>query len=86
MIMKTLPLQEKVTRIIRKHDGAIRMSEAIGAGISRYTLYSMLNKGVIEQLSRGIYRMYGQSPVSNPDLVIVVYSSRSGRSFQFHPA
>ncbi len=47
------------------------MSEAIGHGISRYSLYKMRDKGVIEQVSRGIYRLVDLPPISNPDLVIV---------------
>jgi predicted transcriptional regulator of viral defense system len=75
--MKSLSLQEKVSRAIRKHGGTIRMSEAMSAGISRYALYSMLNKGVIDQLSRGIYRISGQPPIANPDLVTVALRSKN---------
>lgn len=48
------------------------MSEAIGYGISRYTLYKMRDSGVLEQVSRGIYRLVDLPPISNPDLVTVV--------------
>jgi len=47
------------------------MSEAISYGISRHTLYKMRDNGVIEQVSRGIYRLVDLPPISNPDLVIV---------------
>ena len=47
------------------------MSEAIEYGITRYTLYSLRDKGVIEQVSRGIYRLVELPPISNPDLVTV---------------
>ena len=40
-------------------------------GINRYTLYSMRDKGVLEQVSRGVYRLAGLPPVSEPDLVTV---------------
>jgi len=47
------------------------MSEAIEQGITRYMLYSLRDKGVIEQVSRGIYRLVDLPPISNPDLVTV---------------
>ncbi len=47
------------------------MSEAIAHGITRYMLYSLRDKGVIEQVSRGIYRLVELPPISNPDLVTV---------------
>ncbi len=47
------------------------MSEAIGRGITRYMLYSMRDKGEIEQVSRGVYRLLDLPPISNPDLVTV---------------
>lgn len=47
------------------------MSEAIRRGISRYMLYSLLDKGVIERISRGVYRLVDLPPVGNPDLITV---------------
>ncbi len=47
------------------------MSEIIEQGISRYTLYSQLDKGVIEQISRGVYRLVELPPASHPDLVVL---------------
>ena len=47
------------------------MSEALKYGITRYMLYSLRDKGVIEQVSRGIYRLVEMPPISNPDLVTV---------------
>ena len=47
------------------------MSEAIDHGITRYMLYSLRDKGVIEQISRGVYRLAELPTISNPDLVTV---------------
>jgi len=47
------------------------MSEALGHGITRYMLYSLRDKGIIEQVSRGVYRLVELPPISNPDLVTV---------------
>lgn len=47
------------------------MSEAIQRGITRYMLYTLRDRGVIEQISRGIYRLVELPPIGNPDLVTV---------------
>jgi len=57
--------------IFRQHGGQLRMSEAIGHGISRYSLYKMRDNGIIEQVSRGIYRLVDLPPITNPDLVTI---------------
>jgi len=57
--------------IFRKHGGRLRMSEAIEFGITRYMLYSLRDRGIIEMVSRGIYRLVDLPPISNPDLVTV---------------
>ena len=64
-------MKEQPEKIFRQHGGQLRMSEAIKFGISRYMLYSLRDKGVIEQISRGIYRLAALPPISNPDLVTV---------------
>ena len=55
----------------RRHGGMLRMAEAIRAGIHRRTLYALLDAGALEQLSRGLYRLYDAQPLRNPDLVTV---------------
>lgn len=57
--------------IFRAHGGQLRMSEALAAGISRYQLYRMRDEGVIEAISRGLYRLAELPPIGNPDLVTV---------------
>ena len=57
--------------IFRQHGGQLRMSKAIQQGISRYSLYKMRDEGILEQVSRGIYRLVNLPPVSNPDLITV---------------
>jgi len=47
------------------------MSEAIQNGISRYSLYKMRDNGILEQISRGTYRLVDLPPIGNPDLVTV---------------
>lgn len=64
-------MQKKPEDIFRSCGGQLRMSEAIKCGISRYMLYALRDKGVIEQVSRGVYRLVDLPPISNPDLVTV---------------
>lgn len=55
--------------IFKESGGQLRMREAIDRGISRYMLYSLRDKGVVEQINRGVYRLVELPSVSNPDLV-----------------
>ena len=40
-------------------------------GIHPATLYAMRDSGVLEVVSRGVYRLADSSPLGNPDLVTV---------------
>ena len=64
-------MRKQPEEIFRSCGGQLRMSEAIERGITRYMLYSLRDKGVIEQVSRGVYRLVELPPISNPDLVTV---------------
>ncbi|MCC6996193.1 MAG: type IV toxin-antitoxin system AbiEi family antitoxin domain-containing protein [Deltaproteobacteria bacterium] len=57
--------------LFRAHGGLLRMSEAIDLGLTRRTLYTMRDAGVLEQLSRGLYRLRDLPALGNPDLVTV---------------
>ncbi|NLV96203.1 MAG: transcriptional regulator [Desulfovibrionales bacterium] len=69
--MSEIKNMHQAENIFRSHGGQLRMSEAIEHGISRYMLYSLRDKGIIEQISRGVYRLAELPPISNPDLVTV---------------
>ena len=64
-------VRDKAIEIIRQHGSAFRTAEAIKAGVHPQTLYSLLRAGIIEKLSRGVYKLAGNEHVSQPDLVIV---------------
>lgn len=57
--------------IFRQHGGMLRTAEALRLGIHPRTLYAMRDSGILQQLSRGLYRLADLPPLSNPDLVIV---------------
>jgi len=62
---------EEAVNVFRDNGGMLRMSEAVEAGISRRTLYDMRDEGVLEQLSRGVYRLASLPGLEAPDLVAV---------------
>lgn len=62
---------EKARAVFLEHGGVLRTGEAIKAGIHPQTLYEMRDSGVIERLSRGVYRLANLEPLGNPDLVSV---------------
>lgn len=58
-------------RLLQEKGGLIRTTSAISAGIHPRSLYHLRDSGFLEQISRGVYRLSEQEPISNPDLVIV---------------
>ena len=57
--------------IFRKHGNLLRMADALRAGIHRQTLYALRDRGEIETLAKGLYRLVDAPDLSNPDLVTV---------------
>ena len=64
-------IKQSAEEIFRLHGGQLRMNEAIAYGITRYMLYSLRDKGIINQISRGVYRLTELAPLSNYDLTTV---------------
>jgi len=64
-------IKKKPEEIFREHGGQLKMSDALHHGITRYTLYLLKEKGVIEQISRGLYRLADLPPLSYQDFVTV---------------
>lgn len=62
---------DEAKSIIREYGGVIRTAKAIQAGIHPRTLYQLRDRGLLEHLSRGVYRLTEQEAMSEPDLVIV---------------
>ncbi|GMQ84282.1 MAG: type IV toxin-antitoxin system AbiEi family antitoxin domain-containing protein [Gammaproteobacteria bacterium] len=65
-------------QVFRRHGGVMRTSEAIRFGIHPRTLYAMRDAGVLECLSRGLYRIAELPPLGNPDLVAVALKVPAG--------
>jgi predicted transcriptional regulator of viral defense system len=62
---------DKAKTIFRRHDGVLRTQEAIKYGIHPRVLYALREAGVLERLSRGVYRLADLPPLTNQDLVTV---------------
>ncbi|MGO1749074.1 MAG: type IV toxin-antitoxin system AbiEi family antitoxin domain-containing protein [Marinobacter sp.] len=58
--------------LFRQHGGQLRLSEALAQGINRYQFYQLRDEGLIEPVSRGLYRLADLPPIENPDLVAAV--------------
>ena len=63
---------EKLSEIISKKGGVIRTFDAVRLGIYSGDLAGMKKKGIIEQISRGLYRVHGMEAHSHNDLAVVV--------------
>lgn len=57
--------------LFRAHGGQLRLSDALTHGVNRYQFYKLRDQGVIERVSRGVYRLTELPPVSDPDLLAV---------------
>jgi predicted transcriptional regulator of viral defense system len=62
---------DRAVAVFKKHGGILRTAQALRAGIHPGTLYALRDSGVLEVMSRGVYRLTDSSPLSNPDLVTV---------------
>ncbi len=57
--------------IFRRRGGVLRTREALDEGIHPRTLYRLRDQGVLEQVSRGVYRLAEAVPEADPDLLAV---------------
>jgi predicted transcriptional regulator of viral defense system len=61
----------KALQSIQAQGRFIRTAQALKAGIHPRTLYQLRDRGTLEQISRGVYRLSEQAPVADPDLFTV---------------
>ena len=62
---------DRAVTVFKKHGGILRTAQALRAGIHPGTLYALRDSGMLEIVSRGVYRLADGSPLGNPDLVTV---------------
>jgi hypothetical protein len=69
---------DRAVGVFKRHGGMLRTTQALRAGVHPSTLYAMRDSGMLEVLSRGVYRLADNSPLGNPDLVTVATRVPSG--------
>ncbi|MCG8521343.1 MAG: type IV toxin-antitoxin system AbiEi family antitoxin domain-containing protein [Pseudomonadales bacterium] len=62
---------QQAREIFLAHGGTLRTREALAAGIHPRTLYALRDSGVLNQVTRGVYRLADMPPLSDPDLAAV---------------
>ena len=65
------PAAEKAVKVIRQMGGTVHTSEAIRKGVHPRDLYALRDRGALDQITRGVYRLTELAAISNPDLVTV---------------
>jgi len=63
---------DTAARIFARHEGVMRTSDALAAGIHRRTLYWMRDAGQLEPLSRGVYHLTSHELPAKPDVAAVM--------------
>ena len=69
--MTTQKVEQEAIDLFKEHGGTLRTSEALRLGIYPRTLYELRDAGILERLSRGLYRLAELPALSAPDLAIV---------------
>jgi predicted transcriptional regulator of viral defense system len=62
---------KRAHRIFKERQGMLRTFEALRAGIHPRTLYALRDRGEIEQIARGLFRLAELPPPGEPDLLTV---------------
>jgi predicted transcriptional regulator of viral defense system len=78
MANRTHSPTENARERFRAHGGTLHTGEALRLGIHPRTLYAMRDSGILEQISRGLFRLAELPPFGNPDLVTVALKIRNG--------
>lgn len=61
----------KARNVFIKHKGMLRTSDAVRLGVHPRALYTLRDRGELEQVSRGIYRLSTAPPLTSPDLISI---------------
>jgi predicted transcriptional regulator of viral defense system len=69
--VETTQSEQIAAALFREQGGMLKTGQALELGIHPRTLYSMRDSGVLERISRGVYRLADLPPLSDPDLVSV---------------
>ncbi len=70
--------ESQAKAIFRAHGGMLRTSEALRLGIHPRVLYALRDRGVLDPIERGLYRLAELPPLAHPDLVVVASKMPKG--------
>ena len=70
-MLKKLALDKAIILIKQNFNGAFLTSQDLSLGIHARTLYTLRDQGVIELLSRGLYKIVGSKSSEDLDLLII---------------
>lgn len=62
---------DQALNIFRAHGGMLRTGEALRLGIHPRTLYMLRDRGDLEAIAHGLFRISTSTPLGNPDVVTV---------------
>lgn len=62
---------KRAIQLFAAHPDGLRTQEAIRLGTHPRTIYALRDRGVLEALARGLYRLASLPPLTEPDLVTV---------------
>jgi len=69
--MKKDPREARVRAAFHKAGGILRTTQALRAGVHPRDLYALRDAGVLERVSRGVFRLSDLAPLAEPDLATV---------------
>ena len=69
--MKKDPREAKIRAAFHRAGGVLRTTQALNADVHPRDLYALRDAGVLEQVSRGVFRLSDLPPFAEPDLVTV---------------
>jgi predicted transcriptional regulator of viral defense system len=69
--MRKTERERAAIEVFRRAGGVLRTAEALRRGIHRRELYGLRDSGVLERLSRGVFRLADLPPLPQPDLATV---------------
>jgi predicted transcriptional regulator of viral defense system len=69
--MKKDPREARVRAAFRKAGGVLRTTQALRANVHPRDLYALRDAGVLDQVSRGVFRLSDLAPFAEPDLATV---------------
>lgn len=69
--MATDSREKRILEAFRRAGGILRTAQALRAGVHPRDLYGLREAGVLERVSRGVYRLAALPPLAEPDLVTV---------------